>query len=127
MLNKEVGALQMIIKMLEDVGLEDVADFQNKSLQTPLHLATEDELSEAITMLLSVNASVNIPDKDGDTPVHIAVRKGSVSMLSKLFKNNVRITKTQLLSSLLFLLSRPIPTSPTILVSFPSTSLWSAT
>jgi len=87
-LNKEVGALQMIIKMLEDVGLEDVADFQNKSLQTPLHLATEDELSEAITMLLSVNASVNIPDKDGDTPVHIAVRKGSVSMLSKLFKNN---------------------------------------
>ena len=117
----------MIIKMLEDVGLEDVADFQNKSLQTPLHLAAEDELSEAITMLLSVNASVNIPDKDGDTPVHIAVRKGSVSMLSKLFKNNVRITKTQLFSSLLFLLSRPIPTSPTILVSFPSTSLWSAT
>merc|ERR1711982_143856 len=51
-LNKEVEALQMIINMLKNVGLQDVADFQNKSLKTPLHLAAEDELTEAITMLL---------------------------------------------------------------------------
>jgi len=84
-LNKEVEALQMIINMLKNVGLEDVADFQNKSLKTPLHLAAEDELTEAITMLLGLNASVNIPDKDGDTPVHIAVRNGSVNTLTSLF------------------------------------------
>jgi len=87
-LNKEVEALQMIINMLKNVGLEDVADFQNKSLKTPLHLAAEDVLTEAVTMLLGLNASVNIPDKDGDTPVHIAVRKGSVNTLTSLFGSN---------------------------------------
>ena len=79
----------MIINMLKNVGLEDVADFQNKSLKTPLHLATEDELTEAVTMLLGLNASVNIPDNDGDTPVHIAVRKASINTLTSLFGSNV--------------------------------------
>ena len=92
-LNKEVEALQMIINMLKNVGLEDVADFQNKSLKTPLHLAAEDELTEAITMLLGLNASVNIPDKDGDTPVHIAVRKGSVNTLTSLCGSNVSFSQ----------------------------------
>ena len=92
LLNKEVEALHMIIDMLKNVGLEDVADFQNKSLQTPLHLAVEDEMTDVITMLLGINASVNIPDKDGDTPVHIAVRKGSVKTLTSLFGSNVSFT-----------------------------------
>ena len=91
-LNKEVEALHMIINMLKNVGLEDVADFQNKSLQTPLHLAAEDEMTEVIRMLLGINASVNIPDKDGDTPVHIAVKKGSVKTLTLLFGSKVSFT-----------------------------------
>ena len=95
-LNKEFEALQMIINMLKNVGLEDVADFQNKSLKTPLHLAAEDELTEAITMLLGLNASVNIPDKDGDTPVHIAVRNGSVNTLTSLFGSDVSFSTKHL-------------------------------
>ena len=82
----------MIINMLKNVGLDEVADFQNKSLKTPLHLAAEDEMTDAITMLLDINASANIPDKDGDTPVHIAVRKGSIKTLSSLFGSNVSFT-----------------------------------
>ena len=91
-LNKEVEALQMIINMLKNVGLEEVADFQNKSLKTPLHLAVEDEMTEAITILLGINASANIPDKDGDTPVHITVRRESVNILTSLFGSNVSFT-----------------------------------
>ena len=85
----------MIINMLKNVGLDEVADFQNKSLKTPLHLAAEDEMTDAITMLLDINASANIPDKDGDTPVHIAVRKGSIKTMNLLFGSNVSFTVEQ--------------------------------
>lgn len=88
-LNREVEALKMIINMLEKTGLEDVANFQNKSLKTPLHLATEVDLTEAITMLFGINVSANIPDTDGDNPIHIAVRKGNIDSLTKLLESNV--------------------------------------
>ena len=87
-----MAALRLITEMLTKLGVEDVLAFQNKNLCTPLHLAAEAEHAEAVALLLEAGASANVPDKDGDTPVHIAVRNNSPGILKRLLVSNVSIT-----------------------------------
>lgn len=56
-------------------------DLQNVNLQTPLHLAVERQHSQIVRLLVREGANLNIVDKDGDTPLHEALRHHTLSQL----------------------------------------------
>lgn len=51
---------------------------QNKSKQTPLHLAVNLNLSGVVEELLLAGAEVDLQDINGNTPFHIVCKKGLV-------------------------------------------------
>ncbi|CAM1319933.1 Uncharacterised protein r2_g2827 [Pycnogonum litorale] len=59
-------------------------DLQNVNLQTPLHLAVERQHTQIVRLLVREGCSLNIPDKDGDTPLHEALRHHTLSQLRQL-------------------------------------------
>ncbi len=50
-------------------------DLQNVNLQTALHLAVERQHTQIVRLLVREGADLNITDKDGDTPLHEALRR----------------------------------------------------
>lgn len=59
-------------------------DKQNVNLQTALHLAVERQHVQIVKLLVREGANLNIPDKDGDTPLHEALRHYTLSQLRQL-------------------------------------------
>lgn len=78
-------------------------DLQNVNLQTSLHLAVERQHTQIVRvcyekvnflkflitifinqLLVREGANLNIPDKDGDTPLHEALRHHTLSQLRQL-------------------------------------------
>lgn len=59
-------------------------DKQNVNLQTALHLAVERQHVQIVKLLVREGANLNIPDKDGDTPLHEALRHHTLSQLRQL-------------------------------------------
>ncbi|RWS21953.1 E3 ubiquitin-protein ligase MIB1-like protein [Leptotrombidium deliense] len=59
-------------------------DLQNVNLQTPLHLAVERQHNSIVRLLVREGANLNILDKDGDTPLHEALRHHTLSQLRQL-------------------------------------------
>lgn len=59
-------------------------DKQNVNLQTALHLAVERQHVQIVKLLVRNGANLNIPDKDGDTPLHEALRHHTLSQLRQL-------------------------------------------
>lgn len=59
-------------------------DKQNVNLQTALHLAVERQHVHIVKLLVREGANLNIPDKDGDTPLHEALRHHTLSQLRQL-------------------------------------------
>ncbi|KAK2723321.1 hypothetical protein QYM36_001843 [Artemia franciscana] len=59
-------------------------DLQNINLQTALHLAVERQHTQIVRLLVREGCSLNIPDKDGDTPLHEALRHHTLSQLRQL-------------------------------------------
>uniref|UniRef100_A0A131YG45 RING-type E3 ubiquitin transferase n=1 Tax=Rhipicephalus appendiculatus TaxID=34631 RepID=A0A131YG45_RHIAP len=59
-------------------------DLQNVNLQTPLHLAVERQHAQIVRHLVREGCNLNIPDKDGDTPLHEALRHHTLSQLRHL-------------------------------------------
>ncbi|XP_059226620.1 E3 ubiquitin-protein ligase mind-bomb isoform X2 [Stomoxys calcitrans] len=59
-------------------------DRQNVNLQTALHLAVERQHVQIVKLLVQEGANLNIPDKDGDTPLHEALRHHTLSQLKQL-------------------------------------------
>ncbi|CAL1531407.1 unnamed protein product [Lymnaea stagnalis] len=59
-------------------------DIQNVNLQTPLHLAVERQHTQIVRLLVREGCNLNIPDKDGDTPLHEALRHHTLSQLRQL-------------------------------------------
>ncbi|CAL1265913.1 unnamed protein product [Larinioides sclopetarius] len=57
---------------------------QNVNLQTPLHLAVERQHTQIVRLLVREKCDLNIPDKDGDTPLHEALRHHTLSQLRQL-------------------------------------------
>ena len=56
-------------------------NLQNVNLQTALHLATERQHTQIVRLLVRSGANLNITDKDGDTPLHEALRHHTLSQL----------------------------------------------
>merc|ERR1719245_1246919 len=59
-------------------------NLQNVNLQTALHLATERQHTQIVRLLVRTGANLNITDKDGDTPLHEALRHHTLSQLRQL-------------------------------------------
>lgn len=59
-------------------------DLQNVNLQTPIHLAVERQHTQIVRLLVKEGANLNVQDKDGDTPLHEALRHHTLSQLRQL-------------------------------------------
>merc|ERR1712168_821247 len=59
-------------------------DLQNVNLQTALHLAVERQHTSIVRLLVREGANLNITDKDGDSPLHEALRHHTLSQLRQL-------------------------------------------
>ncbi|XP_063237015.1 E3 ubiquitin-protein ligase MIB1 isoform X2 [Bacillus rossius redtenbacheri] len=78
-LNNHVKVAELLVHQ----GRAD-ADLQNVNLQTALHLAVERQHTEIVMLLVREGANLNVPDKDGDTPLHEALRHHTLSQLRQL-------------------------------------------
>ncbi|XP_014247997.1 E3 ubiquitin-protein ligase MIB1 [Cimex lectularius] len=78
-LNNHVAVAQLLIHY----GKADI-DIQNLNLQTALHLAVERQHAQAVRLLVREGANLNITDKDGDTPMHEALRHHTMSQIKQL-------------------------------------------
>ncbi|GAU99720.1 hypothetical protein RvY_10678 [Ramazzottius varieornatus] len=56
----------------------------NVNKQTPLHLAVERQHAHVVRMLIKEGCDVNLQDKDGDTPLHEALRSHTLSQIRRL-------------------------------------------
>jgi len=75
-----------IAELLIHIGKANL-DRQNVNLQTALHLAVERQHVQIVKLLVREGANLNIPDKDGDTPLHEALRHHTLSQLRQLQDN----------------------------------------
>ncbi|XP_030388129.1 E3 ubiquitin-protein ligase mind-bomb isoform X2 [Scaptodrosophila lebanonensis] len=78
-LNNHVEIAELLVHM----GKANM-DRQNVNLQTALHLAVERQHVQIVKLLVQEGADLNIPDKDGDTPLHEALRHHTLSQLKQL-------------------------------------------
>lgn len=78
-LNNHVEIAELLVHM----GKANM-DKQNVNLQTGLHLAVERQHVQIVKLLVREGANLNIPDKDGDTPLHEALRHYTLSQLRQL-------------------------------------------
>lgn len=83
-----VSIAQRVISLLNR-GRRDV-DVPNNLRQTPLHLAVITEQPELVALLLEHRASPLIPDRNGQTCVHLACEYGSIRSLEVLMRAGVR-------------------------------------
>ncbi|XP_053661076.1 E3 ubiquitin-protein ligase mind-bomb [Anopheles marshallii] len=78
-LNNHVEIAELLVRM----GKANM-DCQNVNLQTALHLAVERQHVQIVKLLVREGANLNILDKDGDTPLHEALRHHTLSQLRQL-------------------------------------------
>lgn len=81
-----LAALNNHVEVAEQLVLNGKAnmDLQNVNLQTALHLAVERQHTQIVRLLVRESANLNIADKDGDTPLHEALRHHTLSQLRQL-------------------------------------------
>ncbi|KAJ8921041.1 hypothetical protein NQ315_015837 [Exocentrus adspersus] len=81
-----LAALNNHVEVAEQLVLQGKAnmDLQNVNLQTALHLAVERQHTQIVRLLVREGANLNITDKDGDTPLHEALRHHTLSQLRQL-------------------------------------------
>ena len=86
------GNLALVEYLLAEVGANP--NIANKDLQTPLHLLiaklgeTEDAIL-LIDILMQQQASLSIKDKQGNTPLHLAFKKGFFKVIEALAKTDI--------------------------------------
>ena len=78
-------AIESFLSVLEGLPAH-VLDVRNNLLQTPLHLAVLTNQPNVVEKLVLSGASTNIPDRKGNTPAHIACKKGEVKCLQTLLR-----------------------------------------
>ncbi|CAL8316998.1 unnamed protein product [Boreogadus saida] len=66
---------------------KDVLDIQNNLYQTPLHLATYLSLPSVVQSLVDHGASLELQDRDGNTPLHVACQHGWVECATSMTRD----------------------------------------
>ncbi|XP_012288064.1 E3 ubiquitin-protein ligase MIB1 [Orussus abietinus] len=81
-----LAALNNHVEVAEQLARSGKADLdlQNVNLQTALHLAVERQHTQIVRLLVREGANLNVADKDGDTPLHEALRYHTLSQLRQL-------------------------------------------
>uniref|UniRef100_A0A0K2V134 RING-type domain-containing protein n=1 Tax=Lepeophtheirus salmonis TaxID=72036 RepID=A0A0K2V134_LEPSM len=72
-----------VVELLIMAGRANI-NVQNMNLQTPLHLAVERQHAHIVRLLVREGCDLNITDKDGDTPLHEALRHHTLTQLRQL-------------------------------------------
>ena len=83
--------------MLVNLNVEDVLNYGNKNNSTPLQLAVETNQLEAVRMLLDSKAETHVMDREGETPVHSAVKNNNIALLKLLLSYDVSLKKITIL------------------------------
>jgi ankyrin repeat protein len=79
-----------LISPLEDGDKEILADFGRR--QTPLHVASKKGHAQIVELLLKNKAASNLPDEEGNTPLHRAANvETAAALLSSAFRTNADI------------------------------------
>ncbi len=93
-LMKEANEANLLIKAMKDrayikartliidVGVD--VNFQDKSGNSPLHIASFDGSRDMIDLLLDNEASMAVQNNEGNTPLHILAREGYYEIISEL-------------------------------------------
>jgi len=76
------GLPKIVEKLLEDPKIS--IDLQDKKFNTALHYASAEDSYESCKILLSRNASPDIVNDEGETPLHIAARENCIDILNSL-------------------------------------------
>ncbi|KAG7460709.1 hypothetical protein MATL_G00201650 [Megalops atlanticus] len=71
-IHEEAEFAQQLIQLFP----KDVLDIQNNLYQTPLHLATYLNLPSVVQGLVQKQASLELQDQEGNTPLHVACDQG---------------------------------------------------
>ncbi|CAH1773055.1 unnamed protein product [Owenia fusiformis] len=81
-----LAALNNHVEVAELLVIQGKAnmDIQNVNQQTALHLAVERQHTQIVRLLVRESCCLNIADKDGDTPLHEALRHHTLSQLRQL-------------------------------------------
>nr|XP_009862485.1 E3 ubiquitin-protein ligase MIB1 [Ciona intestinalis] len=88
-LNNHLEVAELLVKL----GHANL-DIQNVNQQTPLHLAVERQHTQIVRLLVREGACVNLTDKDGDSPLHEALRHHTLWQLRTLQdKHDVTVGK----------------------------------
>ena len=72
-----------VAELLVHLGRANM-DLQNVNLQSALHLAVERQHTQIVRLLVREGCNLNVTDKDGDTPLHEALRHHTLSQLRQL-------------------------------------------
>ncbi len=72
-----------VAELLVHLGRANM-DLQNVNLQTALHLAVERQHTQIVRLLVREGCNLNVTDKDGDSPLHEALRHHTLSQLRQL-------------------------------------------
>lgn len=80
---QQLVLIRSLLYIFEELPRQVINDCNNLH-QTPLFLAVVTRSHEAIPFLLMSGADANIPDNEGNTPLHVAVRDGNLTALNLL-------------------------------------------
>merc|ERR1712029_968789 len=83
-LNNHVEVAELLVGSGNGFNGRANTDLQNVNQQTALHLAVERQHTQIVRLLVRERANMNIQDKDGDTPLHEALRHHTLSQLGQL-------------------------------------------
>jgi len=78
-LNNHIEVAELLIQQ----GKAD-KDVQNENSQTPLHLAVQRQHTQIVRLLVREGSNLDVTDKDGDSPLHEAVRYHTLLQLKQL-------------------------------------------
>nr|CAD7400947.1 unnamed protein product [Timema cristinae] len=81
-------SLKFMLSVLGKGRHSDIINARDNNKETALHLSVKQNDQNFVSMLLHVGAEVNIPNKAGDTPFHLAVSLGHTQCLEELLESS---------------------------------------
>lgn len=73
-----------VLKLFIQKGGDEMKEFSGKNLDRPLHYTALNNHEQATSFLLNANASTLAQNADGETPLHLAAKRGSLASLHAL-------------------------------------------
>lgn len=77
---------KVVNAILDVLPTKECLDTYNYLTQTPLHLAVITRQPRVIQKLIDQGASVGLPDRNGQTCLHLACQRGDVKLIKAIFK-----------------------------------------